>query len=141
MANTEQRIVVDQIVTACASLFAATSILDKKVSEKLLTDSALPALCISEVKTIYNKQQFRDLEENYEIRLVIVIADDADPLNALTNIQGKVIKALLALPQTGGMLFTIKESTVSNVVEQFSFGSGISCVLSVTCSKVVSYNP
>lgn len=139
MANTEQRIVIDQIVAACTSLF--TTILDKKVSEKLLTDSALPALCISEVKTIYDKQQFRDLEENYEIKLLIVIADDEDPINAATDMQGKVIKALLALPQTGGLLFTIKDSTASNVVEQYSFGSGISCMLSVTCSKVVSYNP
>jgi len=141
MPNTTQRNVIDKIVTACSGLFVSTSILDKKVSEKLLTDSALPALCISELKTIYDRQQGNDVVETYEIKLIIVADDDADPINALTTIQNTVIKAILAIPKSDGMFFLLKESTVSNAVEQYSFGSGISCVLSVTCSKVVSYNP
>lgn len=141
MANTPQRLIIDKIVTACTGIFAVTSILDKKVSEKIVTDAELPALCISELKTVYDQQQWKDMEENYEIKLIIIAVDDADPIQALTDLQGKVIKALLGVNRTDGILFTLKESNVSNAVEQFSFGSGISCVLSVTCSQVVSYNP
>lgn len=139
MANTPQRIIIDSIVTACTSLF--TTILHEKVSEKLLTDSAVPALCISELKTIFSDSNYKDFLESYEIKLIIILNEADDPIQALTEKQNEVIKALVAIPTSGSFKFVPKESSVSNAIDQYQFGSAISCVLSVTCSQVVSYNP
>ena len=138
MVDTFQKKVITKIKDACENLFI--KVLDMKVSEKLLSDTQIPALCISELKTIYSQQQDKDVVENYEIKLMIIIKDDPDPINVLSELQSKVISALLNAERRDGITFELKDSNLSNATNQYQFGSGISCVLSVTCSQVVSYN-
>jgi len=143
---TNQAQILLEIKNACNSLF--TRISEKAVSEADINDTQLPALIISKLETTFDKQLDKCVVEEYDIRLMILIADktsdDFCPLSELTEIQGKVIKALLAweplykLINKDGII--LKTSSASNAIKEYAKGSAIWAILNITCSSVQCYD-
>lgn len=135
--------IILEIKNACNSLFTRVS--EKRVSEADINDTQLPALIISNLETTFSNQLDKAVFENYDIRLMILLADDIDnPLSALTEKEGEIIKSLfiwqplLDLLNKDGII--LKTSSASNSVKEHTKGSAIWSILSFSCTSVQCYD-
>lgn len=140
----KQATIIQEIKNACSGLF--TRISEKRISENDISDTELPALIISSLETIFEKQVDLNVVENYEIKLMFLIKDDGEnfnPISKLAEKQTEIIKAILTyralLNAVGKDGIILKGSSISNSRDEFSKGSAAWGVLTINCHSVVSY--
>lgn len=127
--------VLTAIKNANSSSFSVVK--EKAVSDQDIVDTTLPMLLISTVNTYFNQQIHRSAIETYEIGLMIILKEGADPLTDLANKQKAVITNLFNSTSLRSLILKdsleLKNSTMSNAVKQYKNGSAVYCILNLAC--------